>query len=262
MTSSCRNEKKVFGFESIRKPHTVKTLYTRYWCEYDLCILFSRLQQQMHAQQLPHAAHAPPIPMMPPHPGMPGPPGSAGSLLGLAGLAGTGAHPLSMLTAKPDLHRDDKSNSGKHRLANCISVSAPPWGSNRFLMCESSRVCRCWREISNRKIRDIGSGRKKAVINGDDNVTRLRKIFQLVNCDLRRVHAANLGDRKISLFKIELPARLCWSWKKGNCRVAISFIFFQLECPLKKKNLTAASYWKSIKACKESIRVKGGEKIN
>ncbi|KAJ9575991.1 hypothetical protein L9F63_007091, partial [Diploptera punctata] len=32
-----------------------------------------RLLQQMHAQQLPHAAHAPPIPMMP-HPGLPGPP--------------------------------------------------------------------------------------------------------------------------------------------------------------------------------------------
>jgi len=70
-------------------------------------------QQQMHAQQLPHAAHAPPIPMMP-HPGLPGPPASAASLLGLSGALGPGAHPLSMLGTKPDLHRDDvKSNSGK-----------------------------------------------------------------------------------------------------------------------------------------------------
>lgn len=67
----------------------------------------------MHAQQLPHAAHAPPIPMMPPHPGMPGPPAAAASLLGLSTLAGTGAHSLSMLTSKPELHRDDKSSSGK-----------------------------------------------------------------------------------------------------------------------------------------------------
>ncbi|XP_059490113.1 transducin-like enhancer protein 4 isoform X2 [Neocloeon triangulifer] len=63
--------------------------------------------QQMHAQQLPHAAHAPPIPMMP-HPGLPGPPSSAASLLGLSGLSGApGAHPLSMLGAKPELHRED-----------------------------------------------------------------------------------------------------------------------------------------------------------
>jgi hypothetical protein len=68
----------------------------------------------MHAQQLPHAAHAPPIPMMP-HPGLPGPPSSAASLLGLSGaLSAPGAHPLSMLGAKPDLHRDDvKAANGK-----------------------------------------------------------------------------------------------------------------------------------------------------
>jgi len=75
--------------------------------------LFFYFQQQMHAQQLPHAAHAPPIPMMP-HPGLPGPPASAASLLGLSGALGPGAHPLSMLGTKPDLHRDDvKSNSGE-----------------------------------------------------------------------------------------------------------------------------------------------------
>jgi len=67
----------------------------------------------MHAQQLPHAAHAPPIPMMP-HPGIAPPPGTA-SLLGLSGLAGPGGHSLSMLTSKPDLHRDDKSSGGKFR---------------------------------------------------------------------------------------------------------------------------------------------------
>ncbi|XP_066994084.1 transducin-like enhancer protein 4 isoform X2 [Anabrus simplex] len=82
--------------------------------------------QQMHAQQLPHAAHAPPIPMMP-HPGLPGPPSSAASLLGLSGaLAGPGTHPLTMLGSKPDLHRDDvKSNSGlnsaEERHRNSIS---------------------------------------------------------------------------------------------------------------------------------------------
>ncbi|XP_063235076.1 protein groucho-like isoform X2 [Bacillus rossius redtenbacheri] len=65
-----------------------------------------RLLQQMHAQQLPHAAHAPPIPMMP-HPGLPGPPNSAASLLGLSGALGPAPHPLSMLSSKPDLHRDD-----------------------------------------------------------------------------------------------------------------------------------------------------------
>lgn len=71
-------------------------------------------QQQMHAQQLPHAGHAPPLPMMP-HPGLPGPPSTAASLLGLSSaLAAPGAHPLSML-AKPDLHTREevKSNSGK-----------------------------------------------------------------------------------------------------------------------------------------------------
>ncbi|KAK7574054.1 hypothetical protein V9T40_011245 [Parthenolecanium corni] len=68
-------------------------------------------RQQMHAQQLPHAAHAPPIPMMP-HPGIAPPPGTA-SLLGLSALSGPGGHSLSMLTSKPELHRDDKSSSGK-----------------------------------------------------------------------------------------------------------------------------------------------------
>lgn len=75
---------------------------------------FCLLQQQMHAQQLPHAGHAPPLPMMP-HPGLPGPPSTAASLLGLSSaLAAPGAHPLSML-AKPDLHTREevKSNSGK-----------------------------------------------------------------------------------------------------------------------------------------------------
>lgn len=92
------------------------------------------LQQQMHAQQLPHAGHAPPIPMMP-HPGLPGPPvTAAASLLGLAGAAGGAAHPLSMLGAKPtDLHRgadSDKPSSaiGKFvstvRYDNCIMYSA------------------------------------------------------------------------------------------------------------------------------------------
>lgn len=74
-----------------------------------------RLLQQMHAQQLPSHA-APPIPMMP-HPGLAGgPPTSAASLLGLSGALGApGQHPLSMLGAKPELHRSDdvKSNSGK-----------------------------------------------------------------------------------------------------------------------------------------------------
>lgn len=84
-----------------------------------------RLLQQIHAQQMPHAGHAPPIPMMPPHPGLPGPPSTAASLLGLSGLAGAGAHPLSMLTPKQDLHRDDKSgggmNSTDERHRNSIS---------------------------------------------------------------------------------------------------------------------------------------------
>ncbi|KAF4531556.1 hypothetical protein B566_EDAN013559 [Ephemera danica] len=82
-----------------------------------------RLLQQMHAQQLPHAAHAPPIPMMP-HPGLPGPPSSAASLLGLSGaLSAPGAHPLSMLGAKPDLHRDDvkAANAAEERHRNSIS---------------------------------------------------------------------------------------------------------------------------------------------
>ncbi|GLV31694.1 groucho [Carabus blaptoides fortunei] len=86
-----------------------------------------RLLQQMHAQQLPAHA-APPIPMMP-HPGLAGaPPSSAASLLGLSGaLAAPGQHPLSMLGAKPDLHRPDdiKSNSGlnstEERHRNSIS---------------------------------------------------------------------------------------------------------------------------------------------
>jgi hypothetical protein len=89
----------------------------------------SILQQQMHAQQLPHAAHAPPIPMMP-HPGLPGPPSTAASLLGLSGALGPGAHPLSMLGTKPDLHRDDvKSNSGKFTadLTTVLLILQPFW---------------------------------------------------------------------------------------------------------------------------------------
>uniref|UniRef100_A0A023FB07 Putative transducin-like enhancer of split protein n=2 Tax=Triatominae TaxID=70999 RepID=A0A023FB07_TRIIF len=85
-----------------------------------------RLLQQMHAQQLPHAGHAPPLPMMP-HPGLPGPPASAASLLGLSGaLAGPASHPLSILAAKPDLHREDSKsasglNSAEERHRNSIS---------------------------------------------------------------------------------------------------------------------------------------------
>jgi hypothetical protein len=68
----------------------------------------------MHAQQLGPAAAAaaaaghPPLPMLP-HPGLPGaplPPSSAASLLGLSGLGGP--HPLAILNAKHDLHRDEK----------------------------------------------------------------------------------------------------------------------------------------------------------
>ena len=67
----------------------------------------------MHAQQLPHTAHAPPLPMMP-HPALPGPPATAASLLGLSSIAGPASHPLSMLAAKPDLHREEtKSTPGK-----------------------------------------------------------------------------------------------------------------------------------------------------
>ncbi|XP_075227297.1 protein groucho-like isoform X1 [Lycorma delicatula] len=83
-----------------------------------------RLLQQMHAQQLPHAGHAPPIPMMP-HPGLPGPPASAASLLGLSGALAGPTHPLSMLTAKPDLRDDVKPNTGmnsaEERHRNSIS---------------------------------------------------------------------------------------------------------------------------------------------
>jgi hypothetical protein len=93
------------------------------------CLLRSfLLQQQMHAQQLPHAGHAPPIPMMP-HPGLPGPPvTAAASLLGLAGAAGSSSHPLAMLGSKPnDLHRgadSDKPSSaiGKPTRIYCLST--------------------------------------------------------------------------------------------------------------------------------------------
>uniref|UniRef100_A0A0K8SNJ1 Groucho/TLE N-terminal Q-rich domain-containing protein n=6 Tax=Lygus hesperus TaxID=30085 RepID=A0A0K8SNJ1_LYGHE len=84
-----------------------------------------RLLQQMHAQQLPHTAHAPPLPMMP-HPALPGPPASAASLLGLSSIAGPASHPLSMLAAKPDLHREESKstpgmNSTEERHRNSIS---------------------------------------------------------------------------------------------------------------------------------------------
>merc|ERR1712106_1016083 len=83
--------------------------------------------QQMQAQQagLPHAAaaaaagHGPPIPMGP-HPGLPGlpslPPTSAASLLsGFSGsLMGPVAHPLSLLSSKHLLHRDDNTPE-RHR---------------------------------------------------------------------------------------------------------------------------------------------------
>ncbi|KAK6631264.1 Transducin-like enhancer protein 3-B [Polyplax serrata] len=82
-----------------------------------------RLLQQMHAQQLPHAAHAPPIPMMP-HPGLPGQPTTGAGLLGA--LGGPAPHPLSILAAKPDLNSDHvKYNSGlnssEERHRNSIS---------------------------------------------------------------------------------------------------------------------------------------------
>ncbi|XP_066256752.1 transducin-like enhancer protein 4 isoform X1 [Euwallacea similis] len=83
-----------------------------------------RLLQQMHAQLPAHAA--PPIPMMP-HPSLAGaPPSSAASILGLPGSL-PAQHPLTMLAAKPDLHRSDdvKSNSGmnstEERHRNSIS---------------------------------------------------------------------------------------------------------------------------------------------
>ncbi|XP_063615226.1 transducin-like enhancer protein 3 [Penaeus indicus] len=73
-------------------------------------------QQQMQAQQaaLPHAGHAPPIPLGP-HPALPGipslPPSSAASLLsGFTGsLVGPANHPLSLLSSKHLLHRDDNT---------------------------------------------------------------------------------------------------------------------------------------------------------
>lgn len=73
--------------------------------------------QQMQAQQaaLPHAGHAPPIPLGP-HPALPGlpslPPSSAASLLsGFTGsLVGPGSHPLSLLSSKHLLHRDDSTH--------------------------------------------------------------------------------------------------------------------------------------------------------
>lgn len=76
-----------------------------------------RILQQMQAQQaaLPHAGHAPPIPLGP-HPALPGlpslPPSSAASLLsGFTGsLVGPGSHPLSLLSSKHLLHRDDSTH--------------------------------------------------------------------------------------------------------------------------------------------------------
>ncbi|XP_069989786.1 TLE family member 5-like isoform X5 [Penaeus vannamei] len=75
-----------------------------------------RILQQMQAQQaaLPHAGHAPPIPLGP-HPALPGipslPPSSAASLLsGFTGsLVGPANHPLSLLSSKHLLHRDDNT---------------------------------------------------------------------------------------------------------------------------------------------------------
>jgi len=48
------------------------------------------LQQQIHAQQLPHAAHGPSLPMAP-HPGLPGM--GPGGLLAFGGGLGAGAVP-------------------------------------------------------------------------------------------------------------------------------------------------------------------------
>lgn len=78
---------------------------------------FLSQEQQMQAQQaaLPHAGHAPPIPLGP-HPALPGlpslPPSSAASLLsGFTGsLVGPGSHPLSLLSSKHLLHRDDSTH--------------------------------------------------------------------------------------------------------------------------------------------------------
>lgn len=73
--------------------------------------------QQMHAQQMPHAAHAPPFPA---HPGLPGLPGLPGPLAGLS-------HPLAMLQgAKPEQRDPDAKpppglNSVEERHRNSIS---------------------------------------------------------------------------------------------------------------------------------------------
>ncbi|CAH1407561.1 unnamed protein product [Nezara viridula] len=84
-----------------------------------------RILQQMHAGQLPHAGHAPPLPMMP-HPGLPGPPATAASLLGLsASLAGPAAHPLSMLAAKPDLHREETKSASEAKRESEREFSTP-----------------------------------------------------------------------------------------------------------------------------------------
>ncbi|KAK8741473.1 hypothetical protein OTU49_002231, partial [Cherax quadricarinatus] len=80
--------------------------------------LNSIIGQQMQAQQaaLPHAGHAPPIPLGP-HPALPGlpslPPSSAASLLsGFTGsLVGPANHPLSLLSSKHLLHRDDNTRT-------------------------------------------------------------------------------------------------------------------------------------------------------
>lgn len=88
----------------------------------------------MHAQQLGPAAAAaaaaahPPLPMLP-HPGLPGaplPPSSAASLLGLTGLGGP--HPLAILNAKHDLHRDEKPSglSSSNLLILIPFPSLPP----------------------------------------------------------------------------------------------------------------------------------------
>lgn len=101
-------------------------------------ILF--LQQQIHAQQLPHGAHGPGLPMGP-HPGLPGMGPAAAGLLGFgaglaAGVPGApgGPHPAVTGAAHPllkpaDLHARDPqdlkrpgSTNAEERLVSVYSV--------------------------------------------------------------------------------------------------------------------------------------------
>lgn len=123
---------------------------------------FFFLQQQIHAQQLPHGAHGPGLPMGP-HPGLPGMGPAAAGLLGFgaglaAGVPGApgGPHPAVAGAAHPllkpaDLHARDPqdmkrpgSTNAEERLVSVLPIIGMQYDiTPTFLLKHPSQILKC-----------------------------------------------------------------------------------------------------------------------